>query len=74
MFLDAWESVAIAGTSFTQIGDSVLVEVTQTSVGTGSHAPVTAHYFQLWTFRGGKVIRIDSIKEKVRALEAAGLR
>jgi hypothetical protein len=31
-------------------------------------------YFTLWTFRGRKVIRIESFPERAQALEAAGLR
>jgi hypothetical protein len=30
-------------------------------------------YFQLWTFRGGKVIRIESIRDADEADEAVGL-
>ena len=32
------------------------------------------HFFTLWTLRGGKVIRIESFRERAEALEAAGLR
>jgi hypothetical protein len=31
-------------------------------------------YFQVWSFRGDKVIRLESFRERVDALEAAGLR
>ena len=30
-------------------------------------------YFQVWTFRGGAVIRLESVRAREEALEAAGL-
>jgi hypothetical protein len=30
-------------------------------------------YFQVWTFRGGRVIRIESVKHRRDALRAVGL-
>ena len=73
-FLDAWEALRIAATSFREIGDTVLVKVRQAAVGRSSGIPSELDYFQLWTFRGGKVIRVESILTEADALEAAGLR
>ena len=72
-FLDAWESLTIAGESFKEVGDTVLVEVRQSGTGRGSGAPVETGYFQLWTFRGRKVIHLEVTLSEQRALEAAGL-
>ncbi|MDP9189204.1 MAG: nuclear transport factor 2 family protein [Actinomycetota bacterium] len=72
-FLEAWESLTIAAESVEEVGDSVLVEVKQTGIGLGSGVPVSFSYFHLWTFRGGMVIRLDSIMRETRALEAIGL-
>jgi ketosteroid isomerase-like protein len=36
--------------------------------------PAEFRYFQVWTFRGGSVIRIESIRDRDDALEAVGLR
>ena len=72
-FLDAWDSLTIAAESFEDAGESVLVKVRQTGVGRGSGAPAETFYFQVWTFRGGKVIRLDTILSESEALEAAGL-
>jgi ketosteroid isomerase-like protein len=52
----------------------VLVGVRQRGVGTASGVPRELRYFMLWTFRGEKVIRIESIGGRHEALEAAGLR
>lgn len=72
-FLDAWKSLTIAAESLEDIGDDVLVKVWQSGVGRDSGAEVAFGYFQLWTFHGGKVTRLESILHEARALEAAGL-
>ena len=73
-FLEAWESVTIAAISLHQVGDSVLVEVRQAGTGQGSGVAVEQRYFQLWTFRGGRVVRLETILSEAEALEAVGLR
>ena len=72
-FLQAWESLTIAATGFRERGDTVVAEVEQMGIGQDSGAPVNTTYFQLWTFRGGKVIRLETILSEANALEAAGL-
>jgi ketosteroid isomerase-like protein len=72
-FLEAWESLAIAAESLTEVGDTVLVKVRQTAIGKDSGAPAAFEYFQLWTFRGDRVIRLESVMHEARALEAVGL-
>jgi ketosteroid isomerase-like protein len=73
-FLSAWEKLTIKPETFTDAGDDrVLVQVEQNGVGQGSGAPATLNYFHVWTFRDGKVIRLESILREARAVEAAGL-
>ena len=72
-FLSDWENAVIVGEEFLVAGDTVVVRVTQRATGAGSGAQVEMRYYQLWTFREGAVIRIESIKERGEALEAAGL-
>ena len=72
-FLDAWDSLTIAAESVEGAGDSVFVKVRQSGIGRGSGVPVETAYFQLWTFRGSRVIRLDSILSEKEALEAVGL-
>jgi ketosteroid isomerase-like protein len=71
--LDAWESLTMSAESYTEAGDSVLVRVRQSGVGAGSGVSAEMHYFQLWTFRGGKAIRLEVIADEAEAREAAGL-
>jgi ketosteroid isomerase-like protein len=73
-FLADLEDAAIDGEEFIDAGDSVVVRIRQRATGPGSGAPVEMSYFQVWTFRGDQVIRIESVRERDEALEAAGLR
>ena len=72
-FLEPWDEAIIVGEDFAAAGDRVLVRVHQQATGTGSGAPVEMRYFQVWTFRDGSVIRIESIQDRSEALEAAGI-
>jgi ketosteroid isomerase-like protein len=57
-----------------EAGDSVLVRVRQRGIGRASGVPTETRYFTLWTFRGGKAIRLESFTDRAAALRAAGLR
>jgi ketosteroid isomerase-like protein len=72
-FLDPWESLTIAAEWFRDAGDTVLVRVRQDGIGRSSGAPAVQRYFQIWTFRGGRVIRLEVILDEGRALKAVGL-
>ncbi len=67
------EGAVIVGEEFLDAGDSVVVRVNQQATGAGSGVPVGMRYYQIWTFRGRSVIRIESIRGREEALEAAGL-
>jgi ketosteroid isomerase-like protein len=73
IFLTEWDGLAIAGEEFVDAGDSVVVRVDQRGTGRQSRAPGQLRYFQIWTFRGPSVIRIESVMDRVDALEAVGL-
>ena len=49
------------------------VSVHQRGVGRTSGVPTEMRYFTLWSFRGRKVIHLESFRERAAALEAAGL-
>ncbi len=72
-FLEPWTILTIEGTDLREVGDSVLVRVVQRGVGRSSGAQTDLSYHQVWTLRGGKVIRIDVILDEKDALEAVGL-
>jgi ketosteroid isomerase-like protein len=73
-FLEDWDHAVIEAEEFIGAGDNVVVGVHQRAAGKGSGIPVDMRYFQVWTFRGGAVIRIESVREREEALEAAGVR
>jgi ketosteroid isomerase-like protein len=72
-FLDPWEEIVIRAEDLQQVGDSVLAEVTQRGTGAASGLEGELSYFQLWTFRGGKLIRLECVFGADEAREAAGL-
>ena len=71
--LSAFDDFTISGEEFIDAGDSVVVRVRQRATGTGSGAPTRHDYFQVWSFRGKSVIRIESIRDRADALGAVGL-
>lgn len=71
--LKPWEDFTMVAEEILAAGDSVLVAVRQRGVGRISGVSTELRYFTLWSFRGNKVIRLESFRERADALEAAGL-
>jgi ketosteroid isomerase-like protein len=67
------QTVTMEADEVDAVGDSVVVAVRQHAVGRTSGVPTEIRYFTVWSFRGRKVIRIESFRERAEALEAAGL-
>jgi ketosteroid isomerase-like protein len=73
--LKPWTRFTMEAEELVAAGDSVLVGVRQHGfLESTSGVPTELRYFTLWSFRGRKVIRIESFGERAAALEAAGLR
>ena len=72
-FLEGWNDAVIEGEEFIAAGDSVVVRVHQQATGKQSGTPVAMRYYQVWTFRGGAVIRLESVKGRGEAIRAVGL-
>jgi ketosteroid isomerase-like protein len=74
-FLESFTDFTIEAEGITDAGgDTVLAAVRQRGVGSGIGAETELRYFQVWSFRGGKVIRLENHPEHAPALEVAGLR
>jgi ketosteroid isomerase-like protein len=73
-FLEPWTHLTMEAEEIIDAGDTVIVRLVQRAAGDASGAETELRYFQLWTFRGGKVIRLESIRTRDEAFEAAGLR
>jgi ketosteroid isomerase-like protein len=73
-FLEAWERVTIEALEVFATGDSVVAKVVQRAIGRESGiVPTEFEYFQVWSFRGGRVIRLDVIRDRDEALRAVGI-
>ena len=67
------QTVTMEAEDIDAVGDSVVVGVRQRAVGRASGVPTEMRYFTVWSFRGPKVIRIESYTERAEALQAAGV-
>lgn len=72
-FLEPWTRVTIAAEELTDAGDAVLAAVHQSGTGESSGVETELRYFQVWTFRDGKVVRLEGFRDRDRARVAAGL-
>jgi hypothetical protein len=69
-----WSRITIEAEDITDAGGSVVATVRQRGVGRESGVATELRYFQVWSFRGRKVIRLENFRSEAEALEAAGLR
>jgi ketosteroid isomerase-like protein len=72
-FLEAWEHITIDAEELIEAGDTVIAAVYQRGIGRGSGVEAEFRYFHVWTFRGDKVVRLETMRERGEALAAAGL-
>jgi ketosteroid isomerase-like protein len=56
----------------TEAGDTVVAEVEQSGAGERSGAMTSFTYFQVWTFRGGTLVRLENIMDRAQVREALG--
>jgi ketosteroid isomerase-like protein len=73
-FLAQWQQLTFEAERLQAVGDTVLASVVQHSKGRASGIEGDISYFVLFTFRGGKIVRMESIMGESEALEAVGLR
>ncbi|MBA2764116.1 MAG: nuclear transport factor 2 family protein [Thermoleophilaceae bacterium] len=73
VFLQQWEHMAMTVRNLRPVGDTVVAAVTQRSRGKASGIEGALDYYMLFTFRGGKILRIETVMHEADALEAVGL-
>ena len=73
-FLENWERTTFEAEHIKAVGDTVMVRLVQRGTGRASGAQAELRYFQLFTFRGGKIVRQETVMHEHEALEAVGLR
>jgi ketosteroid isomerase-like protein len=72
-WFEAWEWMRVEIVELVDAGDRVLVTLDQRAKGRGSEIEVEIRSFNVYTFRDGKVLRMQLFTEREPALEAAGL-
>ena len=69
---DSWEEWEVVPLEMTVRGDKVLVHTRMKGVGRGSGVEVELEYWQVWTYRGGKVVRQQGFARLEQAEAALG--
>ena len=72
-WLGPWEEFSWTGDEFIAAEDKVLVLVTARGRGKGSTVTVEARWAHLWTFREGRVARVEGFLDPADGRRAAGL-
>ena len=72
-WFETWEWMEVEIADIVDAGDRVLVILDQRAKGSGSGAEVEIRSHNVYTFRDGKVVRIQLFIDPEPALEAAGL-
>jgi ketosteroid isomerase-like protein len=71
-FLGTWDKYEVTFEEFIDLGDVVVVIVTDSGIGKGSGVEVTRRFAQVWTIRDGKAIAWTAYRDRESALAAAG--
>ncbi len=68
-----WDDYRVEADELLDADPSVVVVLHEFGRGKGGGVPFDVVHPQLWTFRGGRIIRWDSFESRAEAVEAAGL-
>src|SRR4029450_3544466 len=68
-----WEDYEVVPEEFVDSGDQVVVTVRLGGRGRGSGVQIDARFYDVYTLRDGKIVRMDQLTERSEALEAVGL-
>jgi uncharacterized protein len=69
----AFEELEVSAEEFIDAGDRVLVTAYHRGRGRTSRVEVDGRFYEVYTLRDGRVVRIDEYVERAEALEAVGL-
>jgi ketosteroid isomerase-like protein len=67
-----WDDYKVMPEEVVDMGDSVLVTVHLRGRGRGSGIEIDARFYDVYTLRDGKIVRMDQFTERAEALEAVG--
>ena len=68
-----WDDYRLMPEEFVDRGDRVLVTVRLRGRGRGSGVEIDARFYDVYTLRDGKIVRMDQFTERSQALEAVEL-
>ena len=68
-----WDDYELLPEEFEHVGDRVVVAVRMRARGRASGIPVDARFYDVYTLRQGKIVRMDQFTRRSEAREAAGL-
>jgi ketosteroid isomerase-like protein len=66
-----WDDYEVLPEEYDDRGDHVVVTVRLRGRGRGSGIEIDARFYDLYTLRDGKIVRMDQYTERSQALEAA---
>jgi ketosteroid isomerase-like protein len=67
-----WDDYRLMPEDFMDRGDRIVVTVRLGGRGRGSGVEVNARFYDVYTLRDGKIVRMDQFTERSEALEAVG--
>jgi ketosteroid isomerase-like protein len=67
-----WDDYKVVPEEFVDMGDRVVVTVRLRGRGRGSGVAIDARFYDVYTVRDGKIVRMDQFAERSEALEAVG--
>jgi len=70
----AFDELEVHAEEFIDAGDHVVVTAYHRARGRTSGVEVDGRFYEVYTLRAGKVVRVDEYVERAQALEAVGLR
>ena len=65
-----WDDYQLSAEEFVDRGDRVVVTVRLGGRGRGSGVEIDARFYDVYTLRDGKIVRMDQFTERSEALEA----
>jgi ketosteroid isomerase-like protein len=68
-----WHDYKVMPEEYVDSGDSVVVTVLLRGRGRGSGVEIDARFYDVYTLRDGKIVRMDQFTERSQAFEAVGL-
>ncbi len=69
----SFEGMTIAASEILDVGDKVLLGMTQRGRIPGTARSLEGRWWQVSTFRGAEIVKAEMFASRARALEAAGL-